>query len=209
MVRRRAKTTCFDKRYSHTHNCNTASGFRRWIVTLLCTMPKSSQWFGLDCTSWLWLTRHVTKRKRTSIWGDVSVRCVQEANEQIVKVVLLGMLGILIDVGSVFEQPLSSIAPAVPCFSRLLQLLGASKTITWLGCFGASSAKPLQLWHNQDWVRGLRRTIPRGLQLKPLCYKDKHGGWCGHKKRMHASAAYPEEFGKCAADCFIRFLSGE
>ena len=205
MAKLGVRVACFDSLYDPSHDCEIGAGFRRWVVTLLCTAVGASTWLGFECKSWLWLTRSVTKRSKTNVWGDITVSCVNQGNEQIVKVSLLGVLAHLVKVGTVFEQPLSSCADKAPCFSKLLASLHARRTVTWLGCFGFTSAKPLKLWHTQAWVGGLKRSRPsRGSfkRFKPLCYKNRHGKVCGYSAQLKKSAAYTKEFGRSAAQLF-------
>ena len=83
------------------------------------------------------------------------------------QVTLLIMLALQLGAHYFLENPLSSCLHWHPRLRIVLEVLQCFECHTWLGCFGASSPKPLKLYSDDAWVLQLRRSpgflIPDGL----------------------------------------------
>ena len=99
---------------------------------------------------------------------DEQVQCVRQGNELAVRTTLLCLIGWLVKVQYVVEQPISSLLASFPCMAKMLDLTKPSIVSTYMGSFGGDSPKPLRLWGTSPWVKALRRGKPiRSNSSKP------------------------------------------
>ena len=65
------KVKCFDKIYGPPeHDSSKPVGFRTWLLTLACAKPGAGVWFGVECTTWIWVSRFAMKRNKRIWFGD-------------------------------------------------------------------------------------------------------------------------------------------
>ncbi|CAK0817453.1 unnamed protein product [Prorocentrum cordatum] len=102
------------------------------------------------------------------------------------------MVANLIDVHVVLEQPMSSVFDELPFLADYMARM--IRVPTWLGSFGAPTAKPLKLFTTSDKFRGLRRSISRIGQPLAKLYTTTHGKTSGKKTHMKDSEKYTKEF---------------
>ena len=175
----------------------TPQGCRRWLTTLFFCADGADQWHGVTCKSFVWLTRYVTKRSIDRPLGNETIGIVQDGNELAVLVTFHVMLGALVRVDPILEQPQTSVLHLLPTVKRV-SLLQVRKTITNLGAFGSPTKKPLKLYHVKTWPRHLTRPKPVGKRQQ-LATKNKSGGYNGDRKMLLFSSAYPIAFGEAVA----------
>ena len=176
----------------------TPQGCRRWLTTLFFCADGADQWHGVTCKSFVWLTRYVTKRSIDRPLGNEAIGIVQDGNELAVLVTFHVMLGALVRVDPILEQPQTSVLHLLPTVKRVFALLQVRKTITYLGAFGSPTKKPLKLYHVKTWPRHLTRPKPVGKRQQ-LATKNKSGGCNGDRKMLLFSSAYPIAFGEAVA----------
>ena len=77
--------TCrrFDKAYSSAHDCLQPHGLRLWLDELCRYAPNCLVWNGTQCSSFVGLCIHQSKRRASNNYlGDESRRFVQQGNAQ-------------------------------------------------------------------------------------------------------------------------------
>ena len=142
-------------------NCSTGTGLRLWLDVLCCVRQGGSVWFGTQRGSFLRMCLHTSKRSHENDYiGDESRPFVKEGNRQMAVTALLAFLAHLLGLHFVLEQPLQSVLPLMEPLKSVLAFTGATRTGTWLGQFGGSSPKPLQLWHSNKFGT-LKRCRPK------------------------------------------------
>ena len=104
--------------------------------------------FAPTCSSFLWLTRKVTKRCRVYPLGDSSSQFVNDGNLTVSRLVLLLEMVVFRLAIFVVEQPISSVLECLPRFQAFLLKHEVFKIYVRLSDFGADSAKPIYLYTN-------------------------------------------------------------
>ena len=191
-----------DKNYSDTHDCLSVDGLRLWLDELAFSSPRSLQWLGTQCSSWVILCRKQSRRRTSNgFWGDEARAFVRDGNTQMVISSLLFFLASVLDNEPVMEQPANSCMPRARPLSTVLRFLGARRTGTWLGAFGADSPKPLQLWHIHPAFANLRRKKPTMNSDHVALVMQMGRAFTGRRNALKQSQAYPSEFGVVVASC--------
>ncbi len=189
--------TCrrFDKVYSSTHDCSRPHGLRLWLDELCRSAPECLVWNGTQCSSFVGLCIHQSKRRASNNYlGDESRRFVQQGNTQMRVVSLIVFLSSVLGNRAVLEQPSSSCLPSIEPLRSVLKFSRSMCTTTWLGRFGGATPKPLQLWHVCPAYAALRRTRPPGCFGRLTVKKGRR--YTGKSKALKASQAYPAEFAR-------------
>ena len=186
-----------DKSFHESQDCLTALGRRLWLDTLAASAHNSINWMGTQCSSFTFLLRSQSGRRRSNGWlGDETQPFVRDGNGQMLVTSLLYFLSWLVGNSPILEQPACSVLPKIQPLRMVLAFTRSYKTHTWLGSFNAPSKKPLQIWHVSPVFQGLKRARPTDTKA-PLTRMLIEGGRrkvYGNKKAMKESQAYPEEF---------------
>ena len=193
--------TCrrFDKEYSSTHDCLEPHGLRLWLDELCRTAPKCLVWNGTQCSSFVGLCVHQSKRgPSNNFLGDESRSFVLAGNAQMRVVSLIFFLSSVLGNRSVLEQPSNSCLPSMEPLRSVLEFTQSAYTITWLGQFGGDTPKPIQLWHTCPAYAALRRQRPRGC-FGILTVRTGRR-YSGKPTALKASQAYPVAFARAVAD---------
>ena len=118
---------------------------------------------------------------------------------------LVIFLSFLLGNMAILEQPLSSCLPKIEPFKAVLDFTRSTRTVTWLSCFAAKTAKPLQLWHTHAAYAALRRKRPRG-KLQTLARTHANRRFSGKKLALKASQVYTYEFAEAVAQITAKLL---
>ena len=209
----------FDIDLQSSHNILSVAGLSAAVRIALSVMPGGLVWFGVPCSTFVWLARGHTKRSRQHPLGDVTRGDVQRANH-ITKVV--AMLCRLLSARSVFffmEQLAGSVllhVPSIRLTARRLQMRGErwSRRFVWLGHYGHLICKPTELCGIfPHLARVLPSRRPKGKSAAGVYrqWKSKSGRKrvCG-SSGLKATEHYPKRF-CCAvarevARCIARSL---
>ena len=111
--------------------------------------------WGTVCSSWVWLSRQMSRRSVLKPFGDESREFVRLANQQVSRMCLLWFILFAKAVCVLLEQPASSIMNFHPRFPKSLHTC-----YTWMGAFGHASPKPTRLWSNKV---GMTNHLRRGM----------------------------------------------
>ena len=119
----------------------------------------------------------------------------------------------------VVENPMNSLIYLFMPMAAALVATRAVRQVFWLGDFGASSRKPVELWSNHPWLfRRLRqrmlcnRQVNRLLaeldmeQAPPKPLATRHNGWVTGTRHLRDSAIYPTDFVRNVAHNHSMFL---
>ena len=138
------------------------------------------------------------RRAQNDYYGDESRKFVRVGNDQMKVLTLVYGLSILMQLDVVLEQPTQSVLPRMHPLNDVLRFAGAIRTSTWLGEFGGTSPKPIQLWHTNGKFKGLRRVRRcRENCGESLVERLPKGRFRGRPKALKSSQVYPPAF--CAA----------
>ncbi len=148
----------YDIKHGPDENICDHGGFLKALWLVLRLNPGSLAWFGTVCSTWVFMSRWTTGRSAYKPLGD-NTACVQEANMMVSQAVLLKHLAQCRGVCWLLEQPASSLMGLHP---RLKEMQGLTQVHTWMGMFGADTAKPTLIYGIGDWFHGLHRVLKRG-----------------------------------------------
>ena len=192
----------FDVIYGEAHDCTKPKGLRRWLLSKALMKIGSLNWMALVCSSWVFLSRSVTKRSRRNPSGSDFVPSVKLGNTQANLLAFELVVDEFMGITDVVEQPLSSELHWYKSTGTALDLRGTDCVVTWLGAFGADTPKPIKLWFSPgaEWVKQLRCKRPTcTLRIA----RNVKGKITGIKKMCTLSSAYPIEFGKKVAALYV------
>ena len=99
--------------------------------------------WGTLCSSWIWVSRSVTKRCPLNVLGDDTVPFVEQGNVMVSRMCLIWYIVRMKESVYVLEQPQSSLM-----FNHPRVVNNVRITNTWMGCFNAPTAKPTKLGSN-------------------------------------------------------------
>ncbi len=196
-----------DKSYDPlTQDLTTAVGFRTALECVCRLRPGGSLWAAPVCSTWGFISRLGTGRSLSNPAGDTNVTRVRNANQQVICVVMLAILAWYRGCHVWVEQPRCSLMAHFSPFQELVAHVLPHRALTHLGAFGASSAKPLQLWSSSPAVHELARPKPKHSE-QVLTRRDSRGVH-GKRNALCASQAYPKRFGHAVAEVFQHELLG-
>jgi hypothetical protein len=115
---------------------------------------------------------------------------------------LVMFLSFVLNCETILEQPLNSCMPQAGSFPHVLSFVSARKHVTYAGAFGASSVKPLQLWHaGVGNFTDLERPKPDWL-TESLATHDDQGRFTGRRDALEISGQYTPAFAMAVADIY-------
>lgn len=136
------------------------------------------------------------RRGWSKVQGDTTRAFVRDGNLQMMITALLFMLGFLTKCSPVVEQPVQSLLGKVQPIANVFKYCEVHRTVTFLGAFGGSFRKPVQLWHVSLAYSELKRRVPHcqeKLAVRGVTKKGKKS-FRGHKHNLKASQEYPTDF---------------
>lgn len=116
-------------------------GFVAVIAGLRSIIEGGLCWFGLPCSTWIFMSRGSTKRTRLRPRGQRRFKKVREANKMARRVVYACRYVEAKGAYWVIEQPISSLVVLYPPMRSLLRRAGVRQIHVPLGQFGATSMK--------------------------------------------------------------------
>ena len=115
-----------------------------------------SHW-GTVCSSWIFLSRNSTGRKKSDIRGYISCLAVRQGNTQVARMALALLLLQVRGAGWVLEQPSSSIMYLHDAMQWLWHRQRWHTAVTSMGAFGGPTQKPTKLRSNKAWIGKMRK----------------------------------------------------
>ena len=123
-----------------------------------------------------------------------------EGNRLMMVTSLLHFLASCLGHFKTLEQPQSSTMVKNPWLQNVLVWVQAQKFTTYMGAFGSSICKPMQLWSTRN-LDALRRDKPANSDEGGLASRDENGGYSGVQPALQESEIYPESELFCVAVC--------
>jgi hypothetical protein len=196
------------------HNILTASGLLFLIQNLLTVMSGGCVWFGIPCSTWVWIARGHTHRTKANVNGNTQRQDVCQANHMVGIIAMLLDLLVLRGVFYIIEQPSTSLV----WFHKKLRDHFRSKPKVhnallkkhhvWLGYVGHHVFKstslvgifpPLTTIYSQKrtsllggkiaWRKTVAKSGPKKGELRVSGTKD-----------LKATGRYPRKFGRAVAE---------
>ena len=206
----------FDIDVEPSHDILSVVGIAAAIRIALSVIPGGVVWFGVPCSTFVWMARGHTKRSRQNPLGDVARVDVRRANRIARIVVLICKLLAKRSVFFVMEQPAGSLLWRTPCMrlaARRLRVQGQTwcRRFVWLGHYGHKICKPTELCGIfPSLARILPSSRPRGKSVSGVykVWKNKNGrrrtrGCAGLKLSEH----YPKEFCRAFAREVVKCIA--
>ena len=211
--RRGLRCSWFDLVVDDRHNLLTPKGFAMAIEMAMAIVPNGMAWFGVPCSTFVWISRGHTKRSRATPLGDELRSDVRNANRIVRRVLVILNILVRRSVFFIIEQPAGSLLwrmPGVRRIARSVQIKNIKwqRRFVWLGHYGHRIAKPSEL---QGVFPDLQNILPskRPQQKSAIgIYKMWRGatgkvrvcGCPGLKSTEH----YPDQFCKAVASLVQR-----
>ena len=200
----------FDKLDCCTENILHPAGALWAAVLCMRVMINGVVHFGVDCSSFTWMSRATTGR-HLDVCGDDGVSSVRAGNSMLLFLSWMGVYLLSKGVFYMVENPVGSIISHHPHFQALASVTQHSRLCTWLGAFGGSAPKPTHLWTTAPLTlaeKHLKRTKPKALQSskKAALPWIKQGRWTNGRPALTGAGVYSDEFGKCFASLVAELL---
>ena len=183
-----------------SHDICQPAGLAAWHSNLLRVRPGGLLWQGVDCKSFVFVSRRFSKRTRDDPFGDVSRPFVVHGNYFSLVAVWFMLIASFLEVWSALEQPRSSNFPFLPYVDAALQELGIDIVHTHLGSYKGPSAKPIKVYTSALFLVDLWAPRPPAHGLLKLVRRNKKPKRVdGMRKALTMSAKYPKHFGWAVA----------
>ena len=217
-----------DRKYSASCDFAQPKGIRNFIVCLRPLHGKGVAWYGVECSSWVWMSRSGTHRSSEFPEGDEKNLKVREANEVRDCIVFLMLLLHFTGRCFVIEQPCSSLLNASVPFEMALNISG-SRIVSFDhaayedeepefinaeeedGEFPAQ--KPLKVMGNCPWLPLLERRCRKDVKREKLTVREvvatkgsNKTSVTGKSNELKSSEHYCIKFGEHVARCHLEYL---
>ena len=190
----------YDIDFDRAHNALTSHGLRLILDNLGCVKRRGLCWLATRCSSFVVLCRHQSQRQESNGWlGDVSRMFVRTGNHLMEISSIIFLVAYLLGLYPVLEQPTSSVMPSCWTFQTVYRFTASRKFVTYMGCFGGASQKPLQLLSPWNRIGLLQREKPTHMISEPLVRRHD-GQFTGHKDLLADSQVYTRLFGRAVKD---------
>lgn len=135
---------------SQKMNLLTKSGMAASILLALSIVVGGTAWFGVPCSTFVFMSRGHTKRSRKKPKGNVKRTDVRQANVIVERVCFLIKILAMRKVYWIIEQPLNSLLWYMPAIKRArryyrVNQLNWQRRFLWMGHYGHSLWKPTEL----------------------------------------------------------------
>ena len=172
------------------------AGLGKLLFTVARVATGGLVWLGPPCSSWIWLSRRSTKRKKSDVQGDATVASVAEANKLAHVVADVIRTCHALGVYFVVEQPNTSLLFDYEPMALALSETRARRAFVELGRAGARTAKPLCLVGTAPYLARLAAIAKRRPMVTPgRALTTRKGGWVnGEREALQQSSSYPRTF---------------
>ena len=193
-----------------TQDILTDSGFANAVCIVLNIVPGGLAWYAIVCSTWVWMSRSSTGRRLWNPDGHRESDSVRAGNKMLTRVVLLILLGHILKITNILENPASTVIEFHRFFAWLASRMQLWKTDLKLGYYGAASAKDVRLYSDRNWIGHIhhfaaRNWHPRSCGVTRKDRKPDGTVAITGDSGLKATQAYPILFGAALASCFHRF----
>ena len=161
-----------EKHHSVLQDIMTAPGYSFALSLALRIHPAGFVWFGIVCSSWVWISRGTTGRSTERPHG-IRSRYVSKHNAMASRVVLLWWICAARCILCCLEQPASSLLQLYSRFQQLASCTRLFRIREWLGYFKAESPMPVMIYSNFPAIATIKQyrtqhTLPtsHGFKLR-------------------------------------------
>ena len=193
------KGIAYDVKYtphSDWNNIITDRGFQRALQLVLEVRCFGSVWAAPVCGPWVFICRAGTGRTAWQPEGDRSNKRVKDANVMVIHVVIILLVAWYRNLNMFTEQPQGSLMGEFTPMREFISSCLPLSCSTFLGAFGAPSAKPVLIRSTAMGVQTLARKRPQNLERLA---DNINGRVNGKSAKLKESSAYPKEFGQYVA----------
>jgi hypothetical protein len=189
-------------------NLLSDKGMARAIELSLSLMVGATAWFGVPCSTFVFMSRGHTLRSREQPLGNTSRRDVQSANLIVGRVTFLVRILAMRKVYWILEQPLNSLLWVMPVLRQAqkdcsVRGLAWQRRFVWMGHFGHTLWKPTELvgvFPSLDRSFPSKRPPKRNTSGAYSKWRNKHGVHrCSGHPGLKATEHYPAAFCRVAA----------
>ena len=194
-------TVAIDRDHSSHLDFCSDEGLATAICTLLRVREGGLCFMGPQCSSWVWLSRSVTKRSAADPDGDVNLATVREGNHLNKVVALLVTIAGLAGISWVIEQPGSSLFFHTQIMRSVISEVNPFQRWLWLRKWGHFSKKSTvlvgvagflsngqgveQASEEERLRKGLKGFSQEGCKLKKSQSQSKSQGAHRQAKNYH------------------------
>ena len=196
-------------------NLLSDNGMARAIMLSLSIMVGGTAWFGVPCSTFVFMSRGHTHRSREQPLGDTPCRDVKSANVIVGRVMFLVRVLAMRKVYWILEQPLNSLLWAMPELRQAqedcaVRGLAWQRRFAWMGHFGHTLWKPTELvgvFPRLNKSFPSKRPSKRNTSGAYSKWRNKNGvRRCSGNLGLKATEHYPAAFCRVAARLIQRQL---
>ena len=186
-------------------NLLTDAGMAAAIRLALQIVVGGTAWFGVPCSTFVFMSRGHTCRSQRRPKGDAQRRDVRQANRIVGRVMFLIRILAMRKVYWIIEQPLNSLLWIMPALkqARRDSARAWQRRFLWMGHFGHDLWKPTELvgfFPGLETAWPSKRPSKRETASAYSQWVDSKGRKrCAGKPGLKATEHYPPEFCRVAA----------
>ena len=186
----------------------TNRGMARAIMLSLSLMVGATAWFGVPCSTFVFMSRGHTRRSPKQPLGNTSRPDVRSANRIVERVMFLVRILAMRQVYWIIEQPLNSLLWVMPVFRQAQEDctvggLAWQRRFVWMGHFGHLLWKPTELvgvFPRLEKSFPSKRPPKRNTSSAYSQWRNKVGvRRCSGQPGLKATEHYPPAFCQLAA----------
>ena len=197
-----------DLLYHPDHDFTTPQGVRTAIMAGRMLMISGLYWMGIECKTWIWISRSSTKRSHENPDGaaDKSMR-VMKANAMRDTAAIIMLLSFWSGKHFTVEQPGSSLIDSSCVFKAALKAASGRTARCDHGAYGTKceAKKPLKLMGTPPWLPSMTKKATDSARRHKLA-TSKDGRVTGKKEELKDSQKYSEGFTNEIAEKHAAYL---
>jgi type IV secretory pathway TrbD component len=183
-------------------------GFCNAILLSLSLEPGGKGLAAPVCSSYSWMSRHTTGRRKHRPLGHRRFVKVVRANTMVARVILQIWVWQALGIWWVVEQPGRSVMEYHPRFQELFRRFTIYKKHICMGNYGADTRKATILYSNSEealnnldaYAKPLKKQKKKLVRVRQVKGKKKVTGLAGELKE---SQAYPQGFGDAMTAVYL------
>ena len=190
-------------------NSDVGFAFAVWLVLRL--QPGGVLFAAPPCSSWVWVSRSSSGRSYDCPLGNQLRKKVRDANILVSRLVLLMALALGRGCTIAWEQPGGTLMHFHPKMRMFMQKFKIYEIWTWMGMYGAPTAKATRLWCSHRWIRGMYQKLDKSKipvyngQEMVVEFHDVLGlKRATGRKGLKSSQSYPLAFGEAFANKYSK-----
>ena len=155
------RVAALDREFGQHFDICTDLGLANTLCTILRVRESGMCMMGPQCSSWVWLSRSVSKRSPGNPYGDCAVETVREGNQVNERVALICVICSMLGIKWLVEQPGSSLFFHTQLMGMVVAKENAFQRHFFMKDFGHTSSKPTLLIGVADFLSTLGKAFKR------------------------------------------------